>query len=214
MGGKARRPRRSALPTVGLIVEGDTEFEALPKLSGLLTGCPPLKPTNLRGIGSDRKPEGIAKLVVQKVIAHLSAQRTKVIICVDLEDRQVCPGDFAQAISRSLKAELAEKGYAAADIHLVVVNRAFEAWLLADARGFHRRRVFKKAPSFVCFEGSLGGEGKKGVVELDRLLGRGYSKTADGPKLFAQVEFAEARKCKHGQHGSKSLDKLLRTLGV
>ena len=36
--------------TVGLVVEGDTEFYALPKLAKLIAGCPPLRAANLGGL--------------------------------------------------------------------------------------------------------------------------------------------------------------------
>jgi hypothetical protein len=91
---------------------------------------------------------------------------------------------------------------------------AFEAWILADAAGLHQRRTFVVAPSFHSFEGSLGLNATKGKDDISRLLGRSYSETSDGPKLFEKVDFAAARKFGSGTGGSRSLDKLLRTLGV
>jgi len=60
----------------------------------------------------------------------------------------------------------------------------------------------------------MGERERKGCVELDRLLGRDYSKTIDGPRLFEAMNFDRARTFGPGQHGSRSLDKFLRTLGV
>jgi hypothetical protein len=153
-------------------------------------------------------------MLAPKVIAHIVAGRTRVVVCVDRESRQECPGLFAQTILRELSRELGAKGRAGADACVVIADRTFEAWLLADARGLHGKGLLKAPPKFHSFEGQMGDRGRKGVVELSRLLGRDYDKIRDGKELFTRLRFEEARKCKAGQHGSHSLDKLLRTLGV
>jgi hypothetical protein len=212
-----RRKRRPGIaPTVGLIVEGDAEYEALPLLHRrrLIANCPPLKATNLGGVGSHMAPLGVAKMLVGKVIAHQVAGRNKVVVCIDREQRPECAGKFAQEVAGALAAELAAKGRPAADVHVVIADRTFEAFLLADATGLHARGKFVCAPGFHCFEGDMGRSGKKGVIELSGLLGKPYSKTRDGPTLFAEVDFVAARTHGNNGHGSRSLDKLLRTLGV
>ncbi|MRG93511.1 DUF4276 family protein [Polyangium spumosum] len=211
---RARADGPKALSTIGLIVEGETEFHALAELPRLIPGCPPLKPTNLHGVGSHMTPTAIAKMVAPKVIGHIVAGRTRVVICIDRESRQDCTGQFAQTVHHELSKELCAKGYAHHEAYVVIADRTFEAWLLADARGLHQRRVFKTAPKFHSFEGNMGEQGRRGVLELTRLLGREYDKIRDGKDLFTKLNFPDARKCKPGQHGSRSLDKLLRTLGV
>jgi hypothetical protein len=167
-----------------------------------------MKPFNLGGIGEDVTAIGIAKQVLKPAKAYLDSGR-KVVVCVDRENRDDCPGDFASAILAALKAQLKKKGYENADVHVVIANRSFEAWILADASGMHDRGVFKVRPSSRCFEGRPGERGN-----LAKFLGGDYEKTRDGPRLFAKLDFAEARKYRNGNLGSKSLDKLLRTLGV
>lgn len=77
------------------------------------------------------------------------------------------------------------------------------------------KRLRRKWPAkYPRFEGAMGEEGKKGRIELSRLLDRPYSKTVDGPRLFATLDYSTARTWKHGKRGSRSFDKLLRTLGV
>jgi len=109
---------------------------------------------------------------------------------------------------QALADELQAKNRSAAGVTVVVADRAFEAWILADAAGLHARRTFARAPNFGRFEGALGQGGRKGCAELDHLLGRPYAKTSDGPDLFRRMDFAAAR----AQSGS--LDKFLRSLGV
>jgi len=201
---------------VGVIVEGDAEFLALPLLhrKSLIPNCPPLKPINLHGVGSDRKPVGIAKLIAPRVNQLHTARCKQIVVCFDREQRTECAPGLAKAVSTALHAELLAGGKAIPNVAIVVADRAFEAWLLADASGLHARGLFKNPPSFRSFEGHLGAQERKGVVELTRLLGREYSKTKDGPALFEGLSFADARKHAVGDRGSRSLDKLLRTFGV
>ncbi|HSP77936.1 MAG TPA: DUF4276 family protein [Myxococcaceae bacterium] len=211
---RARRP--NVQPTVGLIVEGDAEFAAFPHLhkSKLIASCPPLKAINLGGVSADRKPEGIARLIAPKVIQHQTAGCARVVICIDREHRTLCAPGFASAVTQALRAELQQRGRSSEEVHVVIADRAFEAWLLADAKGLHQRKAFKRAPHFKSFEGQLGERQQKGAVELATLLGRTYSKTRDGPALFKQLDLTAARKHARGGSGSRSLDKFLRTLGV
>jgi hypothetical protein len=207
---KAYPARQST--TVGLIVEGETEFHALPLLRSIFKGhCPPLKPINLGGVGATLTAEGVAKRLLGKVKIHLASGYRHVVICIDREQREVCAGQFAQAIYASL-VSLLQNSMGSAAIDVVVADRTFEAWLLAGAEGLWARREFKMGLKKHCFEGELGAQSKKGVVELDTLLGRYYEKTRDGPRLFARLDFPAARKCGTGHRGSKSLDKFLRTL--
>ncbi|UQA63465.1 DUF4276 family protein [Polyangium aurulentum] len=205
---------RRALPEVGLIVEGQTEFVALPKLARLLDGCPLLRAINLRGVGAERPPIGIARLAAPHVIAHQAAGRSRIVFCLDREERKECPGQLAQAVTSALTTELRSRGRDPKGLAVVVADRSFEAWILADARGLFKGGHFKAAPKFTSFEGHLGKRNNKGLDELADLLGRPYVKTVDGPKLFEALSFATARTFGPGRHGSRSLDKLLRTLGV
>lgn len=212
--GRGRRP--GVLPTAGLVVEGDAEFLALPRLhtKQLMPGCPPLKAINLGGVGSHVEPLGIAKMVKPKVVQHQVAGRSPVVICLDREQRDVGAAELAREVLAKLRELLAAEHRPTSEIHVVIADRAFEAWLLADARGLHARGTFKRAPRFQCFEGQMGKERKKGVVELGELLGHAYAKTTDGPRVFEQLEFAQARKHGPSEHGSRSLDLFLRALGV
>jgi hypothetical protein len=207
-------------PAIGLVVEGATEFNALPRLhtnKKLFPGCPPLYPINLGGVGGDVKPDGIAKRVSPKVVTHILAGRTTVVVCLDREDRDDCPGAFAEVVRRALAAKLktepalTKRAYR---FHVIIVDRAFKAWILADACGLHARGVFPKAPSFHSFEGQLGKRRQKGAVEIGELWKREYLKTTHGSRLFEELCFEDARRGGKGQRGSRSLDKLLRTLGL
>ncbi len=211
------RVRRSGVPaTIGLVVEGDAEFAAFPRLHShkLIAGCPPIKATNLHCVGSDREPIGIARLIAPKVIAHQVAGRERVIVCFDREQRTVCAPELAKAVAIKLREVLRDTNRSDEGVSVVVADRAFEAWLLAGAHGLHAKRLLKSVPSsWTSFEGKPGRENKKGVAELETLLGRPYSKTVDGPELFCSLSFPDARAYADGALGSRSLDKFLRELG-
>lgn len=215
MSTRRRQRREGVLPTIGVLVEGETEYRALPLLRQLIATCPPLKQINLHGVGSDRKPIGIAKLVAPKVIELHAGGCERVVVCFDREQRADSAPTLARDVTAALAAELAKRGKAGPpNLHVVIADRAFEAWLLAGADELHAKGLFKSLPTFACFEGQLGAEGKKGTVELTRLLGREYGKTKDGPTLFGSLDIVATRTHAPGARGSRSFDKLLRSIGV
>jgi len=212
-----RRKRRVGVgATVGLVVEGDAEFYAFPRLhkKHLVPRCPPLKLINLHGVGSDRTSLGIAKRCAGRIAGLKEGGCSRVVLCLDREQRLDCAGAFATSVLDAVRKELASRNQPSDDVHVVVADRAFEAWILADARGLHERGHLKNRPKFMRFEGELGERQEKGVRELSKLLNRDYSKTKDGPALFEKIDFAEARLFRSQHHGSRSLDKFLRTLGI
>lgn len=207
---KGHKRRPDVAPTAGLVVEGDTEFKALPYLhtKKLVPRCPPLRAKNLGGIGSHLLPVGIATRLLGPVIAHQVSGHSPIVACIDREQREMSAVDLATSVASELGRLLEKKNRSAAGVFVAVADRTFEAWLLADAHGLHARGHLKAAPSFRSFEGSLGREGKKGVVELSSLLDRPYGKTTDGPALFSALDFPTARA------RSASLHRFLSTLGV
>lgn len=214
--GKFRPRRKSILPTIGLIVEGDSEFAALPLLhkERLIPNCPPMKTINLHGVGSDRQPIGIAKMVTPKIIELAAAGCANVVVCFDREQRVTCAPQLAQEVSLAINNEIRSRGKVAPSFQVVVADRAFEGWLLAGAEALYSARIFSRLPGNSCFEGELGIQGRKGTEELSMLLGRTYDKVKDGPSLFRLLDFEVARSHGPGKRGSRSMDKFLRSLGV
>lgn len=212
------RPRRSSSRSIGLVVEGRTEGLAFRKLPGLLPGCPPVdRPAVVDGIG-DVSAANVAKRVVREV-AFLQPDNYKVIVCIDLECRPTTAADFARDVAAALAAALplagGRPGY---PVEVVVADRAFEAWLLADIECLATAGL---RPPRKYYEGHMrvkeGGR-KIGYHYGDDLIRKfvgKYEKTRDGPELFAKVNFAHARvPCDQGSRGSKSLAVFLNALGV
>ena len=215
---KARTRRAGRSERVAVIVEGACEREAFRRLPSRLPGIPPLDlaaatRSNLRGVGGTAPVAAIARKVVPRAIL-LAPDNARILVCLDREDRVETPGAFARAVARAISAELAAREKVLGiPLDVVVVDRAFEAWLLADIASLciaKRRPV----PRRRCYEGYLRGR-DVGSRVLARTLGS-YGKTSDGPDLFARLDFAQARRdCTSGRGwGSKSLDYFLGLLGV
>lgn len=198
------------------MVEGDAEFYAFPLLhtEGLIPGCPPLKVLNCKGIGGETEAPGVAFRVHKLVLQHFAAGRERVVVCLDREGRSLCAPGFARTIWTELDKLLRKKHRDANTTTIVVADRAFEAFLLADAVGLYARGHLKTAPGFRSFEGNPGRGQAYGKRELQDLLGGDYTETKDGPRLFRRINFTVARQHGPGATGSRSLDKLLRSLGV
>jgi len=209
-----RPPQRAR--TAGLVVEGETEFIAFPRLhrEARALRFPPIKAVNLGGIGATLTPAAVAARVAPKVLAHHQRALAPIVVCFDRESREEPAGEFAADVHAATTAWIEKRTDAPVEFSVVVADRAFEAWILADAHGLHGRGRLMRAPKFRSFEGAMGQRSRKGVVELSRLLGRDYRKTVDGPDLFVAVDFVTARApTKHGG-GSASLDRLLTSLGL
>jgi hypothetical protein len=170
----------------------------------------------VEGIGSDSTPSQIAKRVARD-IAFLQPDNRKVLLCIDRESRLLTAEDLAAQVAAALAVVLPEVGGRPGyPVHVVVADRAFEAWLLADIECLAKTGV---RPPRKCYESymrpKLGGR-KLGYHYGDDLLrtyvGR-YEKTVDGPKLFAKVNFAHAIvPCDGGGRGSRSLANFLDAL--
>jgi hypothetical protein len=214
-----RSTRTHAARSIGLVVEGQTEGTAFRQLPTLLPSCPVLdRPAVVKGIGSDATPGQVAKRVAREV-AFLQPDNRKVIVCIDLESRPLAAADFANQVAAALAEALPEVGGRPGyPVNVIVADRAFEAWLLADIACLAKNGT---RPPKKCYESHMrpmvGGRRcgyHYGDDLLRTFLGR-YDKTRDGPRLFAKLNFAHARiPCDGGGRGSRSLAAFLEALGT
>ena len=211
----ARARRSGVQATVGMIVEGDAEFATFPRMHKEVAASlwPPIKAINLGGVGSDLEPQGIAARIVPKIIQLHVGKVERVVVCFDREQRDQCVVAFANAVTAAIHAKLREKGRPDLHFAVVIADRCFEAWLLAGAASLTANGSFKSLPSTVCFEGSMGERKRKGVLELNKALGRDYRMTTDGPKLFLEMDHVASADHGPGKRGSRSLRKLHKELG-
>jgi len=214
---RSRPPIPAKGPRVGLIVEGPSEREAFRQLPKLISGCPTLdlasrKRSDLEGVGGSVDPATLARMVVPKIIL-LRPDNDRVVVCIDREDRTEEANDFAQRCELAIRDELGARGEPRDGVEVIVADRAFEAWLLADLKGLCGKKNVKPRRNR-CYEAYQNGK-DFGARVLASHFGR-YDKRDDGPKLFAFLDLAAARlDCTAGKGwGSRSLDRFLATLGV
>lgn len=209
-----RGSKAHARAAVGIVVEGRAEFAALPRLAEIVPGCPALRPKNMQGSGPDMNSLGVARRAFPHVREHLDAGLQRVVVCVDREERTVLAATLATQIRRELHRMLAASDYSTETVSVVVADRAFEAWILADANGLWQRKQFRRRPRQHCYEGHLGPGNDKGKAEISHLMASEYKESRDGPRLFGLIDISAAREYRASGRGSRSLETFLLAVGA
>jgi hypothetical protein len=150
---RSRRVRRPRSPqSIGLVLEGKSESLAFRQLPSLFRECPPIdRPAVVEGIG-DISAAQVAKRVAREV-AFLEPDNRKVIVCIDRESRAVAAEELAQEVAAALCEALPEVGgISNYPVDVIVADRAFEAWLLADIACL---AASGQRPPKKCYEGYM-----------------------------------------------------------
>lgn len=200
--------KRAAIPRshslIGLVVEGQTEYQAVPEMLRRL-GIRHTRPSCFHG----QAPEASPRTLVEKwLLPHVRVQLAKgadlVVVVLDAESRHVPVGDFEEELRRELKRRVAVvEGSPAADrVEVAVCNRTFENWLLADPRGI------RKCEYVVCDLSRVvacHADGKDALALLRRALRKDawYRKAVHGPRIaqHVRVEDARVRLCSESLRG-------------
>lgn len=205
------QPALRARPPLGLVVEGSSGANAVSVLlnsASIAAGSP---------INFPGQPVGCSvKLLVEKVIlprVQIAVLKgySKILVILDRETRQECPGDFAQELSRQISSQLGERhSYRNhPPICVVVADIMLENWLIADPRGVRNHANIDRD---IANRVGNSADGRNPLAVLNYAYGprRFYQKTRDAPALASCVRVLEPSVRKR----SKSLDKLLRTAGI
>jgi hypothetical protein len=131
---------------IGIIGEGDTEYACLPTMVSKL-GHTVVGNHNLCGIGANYPTESLfAKKIYPYVrglsIKSMQSRPDRVVIVLDRENRTECSGEIAAAGLKILERELSKENLIM-PISVVVANRQFECWLLADTTALDGSPLFK-----------------------------------------------------------------------
>ena len=117
---------------IGFLVDGQSEYQGLPQL---LNNC--VSPHDLiKGVLlAHVHPEGPAPTVANQLMKKVPVLRTKninrLIVLLDHETSQKCPGDRAEEIESNLNRRILSAGLGF-DAKVVMKFRCLENWLLAD----------------------------------------------------------------------------------
>ena len=192
---------------IGIVVDGLGEFQSLPEICARLClrpGDQLLAPVHAR-LQPKSAPGRIAEGVLKKLDLLRKRGADVVLLLIDREDRPDCAPEFAQAIETAFVA-MGEQ------VHVVVKNRKFENWLIADPKALasHKKR-FK--PTEV-FRKHVRPNKADNVADATALLnqicvkGKGfYHKTQDPPRILEKMDITEAGK------NSRSFRRFLHLLG-
>ncbi len=195
-------------PPIGLVVEGESEYAALPYLVA-------------RGGGRNANPIIFGGQAVNSDLERFAAQRigpkvraamlkrvAKVVVVVDRELRPDCPSKIARTVAAGVSRYLDENFPSSRNsppFVVVCADRSLENWLIADpekiaAYGNLQRRPVRPRTANV--------DGKDACRLIRRACkpNRSYHKTRDAPQLARLVRVDEPTV----RRRSKSLDKFLR----
>lgn len=188
---------------IGLIFEGDSEFNSfrhlLPQLRSQ-TGHTFLNP--LKADIQPKSPDGRIVSSCKSQIKWLTMQRaTRIIVSFDREDHSDCPGTWSNKLSSDFSSKYG------VSVSVVLKDRTFENWLIADLEAFDsmssrfsipsssRMRIFPNKADQV-----------DGYMEICKLVNGSYSKVSDSVKILSHANIL--RMSEH----SRSFRRLLRIL--
>ena len=188
------RRGRGQTPLVGLVLEGPTEYAALPGMLQRL-GVRCTTPSCYRGQTVEAPLEA---LVGRKLLPHVRVQLAKgadrVIVLVDRERRKQSAQAFRAALLGELKKQVgvAEGQTAAARISVIVCDRTFENWLIADPKGILTSSYIE---TDLTRQVDCHADGKDALSILKTVFrkGKSYRKAIHGPRLAQRVRVEDGR---------------------
>ena len=116
---------------IGLLVEGDGEYHALPFLLSRLGSPHQLVPLLKCSMHPGASPPQIAHAASKFFPILLDKGAEAIIILIDKETRPECTGDLVRAVEREARARLKDPS-SKVDLHVVYKVSKFENWLVAD----------------------------------------------------------------------------------
>ena len=192
-----RNPEQN-LRRIGLVVEGQTEYEALPKMLDRLRVLH-TTPSCFHGQGVDQPISSLAK---DRILPHVRVQLAKgvqkVAVILDAELRATEPPHFRKSLSDQLRRLVrgTEGQAASGKVQVYLCVTKFENWLISDPRGICRSNYVSRDISNTvrCHAD------QKDALALIRSVFTGgghYKRAVHGPRLarFVRVEDSSVRQC-------------------
>ena len=111
--------------TVGIIVDGDAESQALRKITSKLIAAKPCIGPFYANMQPLAPPPTIARAAMKTIQVAKARGATELVILIDRENNDDCPTTIAENLVRAFD----RLGH---EVQVVVKNRSFENWLIAD----------------------------------------------------------------------------------
>lgn len=190
---------------IGLIVDGQAELYALPQITQRL-GTPHVVLPPLR---ADIQPTSTASQIARAVKTPLrilfdTRRVDRAVIVLDHESRTECPGIWATTLMATVHGQFGPR-----DIVVVVKNRTFENWLVADVEAVKAIAGRFKLSKAIAKSISTGNaDSTNGLRVLrDAAHGAPYQRVNDAVRILSKARPEEIARC------SRSFRKFLRVLG-
>jgi len=173
---------------IGFIVDGEAEYRSLPALLQQIQRESPhdlLKQPLLAKIQPLARVPRIVGAVEREIKILLGRKAEKIIVLIDRENREVCPGSWAVEITQALTAKHGRSG--SSSFGVVIKDSCYENWLVADTN------VFTKLPKrFALSDTSMRKiqPNKADRIDAQKLIkdaarGDAYHKVADARQIMA-----------------------------
>jgi hypothetical protein len=121
---------------IGIIADGQAESRSLPKLVERIESQNKVVKT----LYADIQPLAPISQIVAAIKSKLSILKSKsvdmALILIDRENRNVCPGDWAQEIEQALEKTCGQAGITS--FAVVVKDSCYENWLVSDIQVFDK----------------------------------------------------------------------------
>lgn len=187
---------------IGIIVEGQEEQQSLRyivekiRIEGKQILAPIFAP-----IEPKATPQQIIKAMESRL--KLLSKADKIIVLIDIENLDVCPGDRASSLERVF----IDRGYE--NIEVVIKKRQFENWLIADPDAISQLRNFDMSEGFRRSVNNNADNVDDPVRLLSNIKNdrRYFHKTKDGSAIAKQVDYLRIAS------NSRSFRRFLRVLG-
>lgn len=189
---------------VGFVVDGESEFRSLPRLFDQLrssTGAQFERP--LLAKIQPLAPVPVIARACESRIAILEQRGVDIsVILFDRETRPECCGELAVAVHRLLSK------FASCNIAVVVKNRCFENWLVADIDALRAQPGRFRVSRAVVRAVSRNNADQTPAVDLLKRCAKGdYDKVRDSYRILEQAEISRIAM------NSRSFRRFLRVVG-
>jgi hypothetical protein len=176
-------------PRIGIIVDGEAEYRSFPELFGKLKENPAVLLSPLK---ADIQPYAsvfqIASCVRSRVAILSGRGAERIVVVLDRETRDECPGEIARALASALQTVCDES--ATIELRVVVKDRMYENWLIADTDSLTRQRArFSLADGVVRQIRRDKADGLDALEVLKGAVRRGqYEKVVDSIRIMSKAD--------------------------
>jgi len=185
---------RKIIMMFGVIGEGETEYNCVPSMIATL-GHTVAGVHNLGGVGPDYPWDRVFTDKIYPYVRGFAVKRPenrpdRVLIVLDRESREDCCGNLASAAEELLSQSLA-KDNLTISLSVVLANRQFECWLLANIHVLDKSRIMKR-PISELLNGGTDERNVLRIITSNLVRGETWDKPRYGKQLAQRLDLQDA----------------------